>query len=202
MARDRSVRDNPQPTIFYSHRQLPETGMTLFVRANRPAAIAAPAVAAIHRLDPNVAVTKIQTFEGALAESLARERLSALVSVGFGLSGLVVASLGLYGLLAFVVTERTKEIGVRIALGAPLGQLTRSVVGGGLRLAVIGAAIGIGCSLLVLRSLGTLLFGVTPNDVSTYATVLALLCAVAGLASYVPARRAARVDPLVALRYE
>ena len=118
------------------------------------------------------------------------------------LSGLLLASLGLYGLLAFLVAERTKEIGIRIALGAQLGQLKRSVVGGGLRLVAIGAAIGVGGSLVLFRLAGTLLFGVTPYDLSTYAAVLALLGIVAALASYVPARRAARVEPLVALRQE
>ncbi|MGH9347251.1 MAG: ADOP family duplicated permease [Vicinamibacterales bacterium] len=197
-----SVRDNPQPTVFYSHRRMRESGMTLFVRTGQPEALAKPAVAALHEIDPTLAVTKIRTFESALAESLARERLSALVSGGFALSGLLLASLGLYGLLAFLVAERTREIGIRIALGAHLGRLTGSVIGGGLRLVGIGAAIGVGGSLLVLRSFGTLLFGVTPYDLSTYATVLALFCAVAALASYMPARRAARVEPLVALRQE
>jgi putative ABC transport system permease protein len=197
-----SVRDNPQPTVFYSHRRMAETGMTLFVRTNQPEALTKPAVAALHDIDPNLAVTKIRTFESALGESLARERLSALVSGGFALSGLLLASLGIYGLLAFLVAERTREIGIRIALGAHLGRLTGSVVGGGLRLVAVGAAIGVGGSFLLLRSFGTLLFGVTPYDLSTYATVLALLGAVAVLASYIPARRAARVEPLVALRQE
>jgi putative ABC transport system permease protein len=197
-----SVRDNPEPTVFYNHRRLAETGMTLFVRASEPETLIRPTVAALRHIDPNLAVTKVRTFESALAESLARERLSALVSGGFAVSGLLLSSLGLYGLLAFLVAERTKEIGIRIALGARLARLTGSVVGGGLRLAGIGAAIGVAGSLLVLRSFGTLLFGVTPYDVSTYATVLALFCAVAGVASYMPARRAARVEPLVALRQE
>jgi predicted permease len=197
-----SVRDNAQPTVFYSHRQMTETGMTLFVRSSQAAALAASAVEAVHRIDPNLAVTSVRTFEGAFTESVARERLTALVSGGFALSGLLLASLGLYGLLAFLVAERTKEIGIRIALGEQLGRLTRSVVGGGLRLVAIGAAIGVGASLLLLGSLGTLLFGVSPTDLTTYATVLALLGAVAGVACYVPARRAARVQPLVALRQE
>jgi putative ABC transport system permease protein len=197
-----SVRDNAQPTVFYSHRQMPETGMTLFVRANQPTAIAAAAVGALHNLDPNLAISNVRTFEGALAESLARERLSAVVSGAFALSGLLLASLGLYGLLAFLVAERTKEMAVRIALGAQLGQLTRSVVGGGLRMVAIGAATGVAGSLLLFRLVGALLFGVTPYDLLTYATVLALLFAVASLASYVPARRAARVEPLAALRQD
>src|SRR5439155_19006197 len=139
-----SVRDHAQPTVFYSHRQMSETEMTLFVRAKRPTAIIASAVGTLHTLEPNLAVTNVRTFEGALAESVARERLSALVSGAFAVSGLLLAALGLYGLLAFLVTERTKEIGIRIALGAQLGRLTRSVIGGGLRLVAVGAAIGVG----------------------------------------------------------
>ena len=192
----------PQPTVFYSHRQMPETGMTLLVRASQPQAIAGAAVQAIRRLDPNLAVTRVRTFELALGESLARERLIALVSGAFALSGLLLASLGLYGLLAFLVAERTKEIGIRIALGAQRGQLTRSVVGSGLRLAAIGAAVGIAGSLVLLQSLRTLLFGVTPNDLTTYVAVVLVLCGVAALASYVPARWAARVEPLTALRQD
>ena len=197
-----SVRNNAQPTVFYSHRQMPETAMTFFIRTAQPGAIAASTVAAVRRTDPNLAVTKIRTYEGALAESIARERLNALVSGAFALSGLLLACFGLYGLLAFVVTERTKEIGIRIALGAQLGRLKGSVVGGGLRLVAIGAAIGVVGALIVLRSLGSLLFQVTPSDLATYSAVVTLLCIVAAVASYVPARRAARVEPLLALRQE
>jgi putative ABC transport system permease protein len=197
-----SVRDDPQPTVFYSHGQMNEAGMTLFVRAEQPAAIANAAVAAIHRLDPNLAVARVRTFESALSESLARERLLALISGGFATIGLLLASLGLYGLLAFLVTERTKEIGIRMVLGAQTGRVTRSVVGGGLRLVAIGTAIGVAGCLVLLRSLQTLLFGITPYDTATYATVLTLIGAVAALASYLPARRAARVEPLKALRQE
>jgi putative ABC transport system permease protein len=197
-----SVRDNPQPTVFYSHRQMPENAMTLLIRTDQPGAVAGAAVAAIRRLDPSLAVINVRTFESALGDSVARERMSALVTGALALSGLLLASLGLYGLLAFHVAERTKEIGIRIALGAHLGRLTRSVVGGGLRLVGIGAAIGLAGALFVLQPLGTLLFGVTPYDAPTYVAVVALLLAVAGLASYLPARRAARVEPLVALRTE
>jgi ABC-type antimicrobial peptide transport system permease subunit len=137
-----------------------------------------------------------------MAESLARERLNALVSGSFAVSGLLLASLGLYGLLAFLVAERTKEIGIRIALGARIGAVTRSVIAGGLRLVGVGAAVGVVLSLALLRAFGTLLFGVTPYDAWTYAGVLALLGAVAAAAAYVPARRAGAVEPLIALRQE
>jgi putative ABC transport system permease protein len=196
-----SMRGDPRPTIFYSHRQLP-LGPTLFVRTDRPAATAEAVTSVIRRMDPNLAIRNVRMFEEAVAESLAQERLTALVSGAFALSGLLLASLGLYALLAFMVGERTREIGLRIALGAQGRELTWSVVQDGLRLVSIGAIAGVALSLVVLPLFGTLLFGVTPNDAATYAVVLTLLAAVAGLASYVPARRAARVEPLAALRQD
>jgi len=197
-----SVRLPPQPTVFYSHGRMPWPTMRLFVRGRQPDSLVKPVTAALHELEPALVVSDVRTIETALAESLARERISALLSASFAGGGLLLAALGLYGLLAYLVTERTKDIGIRIALGARLASITGSIVGGGLTLVAIGAAIGIAGSLLVLRSLGTLLFGVTPYDVPTYATVVALLGAIAALASYLPARRAARIEPLTALRYE
>jgi putative ABC transport system permease protein len=197
-----SLRESATPTVFYSHRLMAETGMTVFVRAAEPMAVASAALDAVHRLDRRVPVTRLRTYEDALAESIARERVSALVSGGLAVGGLLLASFGLYGLLTFIVAERTKEIGIRIALGARVGPLTGAIVAGGLRLVAIGALIGIGASLAMLGSLRDLLFGVTPYDASTYAGVIALLCVVATVASYVPARWAARVEPLVALRQD
>ena len=197
-----SAREGAQPTVYYSHRRLTETAMTLFVRAENPETLGRAAVAEIRRLDPNLAVTRVRTFEGAFAESLARERLSAMVSGAFAVSGLMLSSLGLYGLLAFLVAERTKEIGIRLALGAHRARLTSAVIAGGLRLTAIGAALGLVVSLIALRAFGALLFGVTPYDVTTYASVLTLLAVVAIAAAWMPARRAARVEPLVALRQE
>jgi len=147
-------------------------------------------------------VSSVRTIESALAESLARERISALLSTSLGALALLLAALGLYGLLAYLVAERTRDIGIRIALGARLAGITGLVIGGGLGLVAIGAGIGVAGSLLVLRPLATLLFGVTPNDLPTYLFVIALLAAVAAIASYVPARRAARIEPLTALRSE
>lgn len=200
--REGSVRAEPQPTVFYSHGRLPWTTMTLFVRVTRPESAVKPVTAALHELDPSLVVSNVRTVESALAESVARERMSALISTSFGIGGLLLAALGLYGLLAFLVTERTRDIGIRMALGAGLPRITGPVVAGGLGLVAIGAAIGIAGSLVLLRSLGTLLFGVTPYDLATYGTVVLLLGVIAALACYLPARRAARIDPLTALRQE
>jgi putative ABC transport system permease protein len=197
-----SVRQNAQPTVFYHQATMGEFAMTIMLRTDRPDATVAPATAAVRDLDPNLPVAKVQMFETALTDTLARERLNAVVSSGFALSGLLLAALGVYGLLAYIVAERTREIAIRVALGAHIQRLTRSVVGRGLRLVAIGALIGLAGSVALLRSLSTLLFDVTPYDLPTYATVMALLCAVAAIASYVPARHAARVEPLLVLRDE
>ena len=197
-----SVRSTPKPTVFYSHGRMTWSTMTLFVRARQPESFVRPVTAALHELDPTVVVSNVRTIESALAESLARERISALISTSFGVGGLLLAALGLYGLLAYLVAERTKDIGIRIALGARVARITGSIVAGGLALVAIGAAIGVAGSLVLLRALGGLLFGVTPYDVPTYVIVVVLLGAIAALASYLPARRAARVEPLTALRQE
>ena len=199
---EQSVKGQARPTIYYSHRQMPDTAMMLFVRSSNPDVATQGVVDIIRRLDPNVPVTQIRTFEEALAERLAQERLSAVVSGAFALSGLLLASLGLYALLAFLVTERTREIGLRIALGAHRGELTWAVVKDGLRLVAIGAGAGVAISFVVLPLFGTALFGVAPTDGVTYSVVLILLAVVTGIASYVPARRAARVEPLTALRQD
>jgi ABC-type antimicrobial peptide transport system permease subunit len=133
---------------------------------------------------------------------LAGDRLSAMISAAFALSGLLVASLGLYGLLEFLVAERTKEIGIRIALGAEVRRLIGAVVGTGLRLVALGAAIGVGASLVLFQPFESLLFGVTPYDLPTYLVVVLLLILVAAVASYMPARRTAKVEPLAALRQD
>ena len=197
-----SVRAAPQPTVFYSHGRMPWATMKIFVRGRQPESLVKPVTAALHELEPALVVSDVRTIETALAESLARERISALISTSFAVGGLLLAALGLYGLLAYLVAERTKDIGIRIALGARAARITGSVIAGGLALVAIGTAIGISVSLLFLRPLGALLFGVTPYDVPTYAIVVVLLGTIAALASYLPARRAARIEPLTVLRHE
>lgn len=197
-----SVRVAPQPTVFYSHGQLPWATMTLFVRTPQPESAIRPVTTALRELEAGMVISDVRTIEQGLAESLARERLSALVSASFAVAGLLLAGLGLYGLLAYLVAEGTKDIGIRIALGARVSRITGSVVAGGLALVALGAAAGLAGSLVLLRSLGTLLYGVTPYDVPTFAAVVLLLVVIAAIASSLPARRAARIEPLTALRQD
>jgi putative ABC transport system permease protein len=197
-----SVRVAPQPTVFYSHGRMPWATMTLFVRGRQPESLVKPVTTALRELDATVVVSNVRTIESAVADSVARERISALISTAFAVGGLLLATLGLYGLLAYLVAEGTKDIGIRIALGARVDRITGSFVASGLALVGIGATIGIAVSLLLLRSLGTLLFGVTPYDVQTYAMVVVLMGTIAALASYLPARRAAGIEPLMALRQD
>jgi predicted permease len=197
-----SVRQSAKPTVFYNEATMGEFAMTVMLRTTRPDATVAPAIAAVRGIDPDLPVTNVRMFDVALTDTIARERLNALVSSGFALSGLLLAALGVYGLLAYIVAERTREIAIRVALGAHIQRLTRSVVGRGLRLVAIGALVGLAVSLTLLRSLSALLFDVTPYDLPTYATVVALVCGVAAIAAYVPARHAARVQPLLVLRDE
>jgi predicted lysophospholipase L1 biosynthesis ABC-type transport system permease subunit len=197
-----SVRGEPEPTVYYSHAMMSETRMTFVVRAARPESIASAAVQAVHQIDPALAVNRVQTVEQAIAESLAQERLNAHVSAAFAGVGLFLAALGLYGLLAYLVSQRTKEIGLRIALGASTTQLTGSVVASGYRLVGAGAVLGLLLSVVMVRLLSTLLFGVSPYDLATFGGVILVLAVVAGVASYVPARAVTRVEPLLALRQE
>jgi ABC-type antimicrobial peptide transport system permease subunit len=199
---ERSVKGPPEPTVYYSHAMMSETKMTLVIRAAQPEAITSAAIQTLRRLDANLAVSKVQTVEHAMAESLAQERLTALVSMAFAVVGLLLAALGLYGLLAYLVSQRTKEIGIRLALGASTAQLTRSVVASGYRLVVSGAVLGVAIALAASRLLSAMLFGVSPYDALTYAGVAIVLGSIAGIASYVPARAVTRVEPLLALRQE
>ena len=141
-------------------------------------------------------------MEDVVDGSLRRERIIANLGGFFSLTALALACLGLYGILSFTVAQRTREIGVRVALGAQQLDVFSLVVGKGLKLAVVGSAIGLLGALAVTRLVSRLLYGVSPIDPVTFASMSLLLVAVAMLASWIPARRAAKVDPMEALRYE
>jgi len=153
-------------------------------------------------MDRNLPVVEVRMLDDAFADTLGPERLNAVVSAAFAVTALLLASLGLYGLLAYTVTERTNEIGIRMALGARPSQVLGMVTGDGIRLVLLGAVIGLIAAFAAARFLETLVFGVTTHDVLTFGGVTALLIGVSLIAVTIPARRAMQVNPIVALRDE
>jgi ABC-type antimicrobial peptide transport system permease subunit len=145
---------------------------------------------------------RFRTFSQVYAASLGSRRFNLILIGSFGIAALVLATTGVFGVMAYSVSRRTREIGVRVALGAGTGDVLRMVLGQGLRTIVIGIAIGIAAALALTRTVASLLFGVTATDPLTFIGVTLLLVAAALLACYIPARRATRVDPMVALRCE
>ena len=199
----RSLREAPRPVVYFSALQDPVSTGTLIVRARQnPIALAATVRQVVRAVDPNVPLFNIRTLETHLALASARERLVASVSVLFGSLALVLSLVGLSGLLAFAVARRTREIGVRLALGARPGDVRALILRRGMGLAGVGLAVGLGLAALLGRFTTVLLYGVSPIDPASYAVGLLLVAGVAGAASVLPAWRAARVDPVVALRTE
>ena len=200
--KDGSLRGIPEPTVFYSNSQLATPGMTLLIRTSRGPELVREAIGVIRGMDANLPITQVRLLDEAFADSVSRDRLNAVVVTAFGISALLLAALGLYGLLGYIVADRTSEIGLRMALGArPLGLL-RMVMMQGLRLVAIGAVLGLAGALALSRFLESLLYGITTHDPVTFAAVTGLLVTVSVLAVLIPAWRATQVDPLVALRNE
>jgi len=193
----------PELTVYYIHAHLPYTGMVFVVRASvDPLSLAGAVRRVIHGVDPAQPVAQVRTMEAVVRETFARQTFSALLLGGFSLVSLVLAAVGIYGVLAYSVTERTREIGVRVALGADPGRILALVLGSGMRVVLFGALVGTGGALALTGLLNSLLFGVKAHDPATFATVPAVLIAVALAAAYLPARRASRLAPVDALKVE
>jgi predicted permease len=190
------------PALYVPFRQLPVTFMTLIVHGSQPAALAPSIRREVSALDKELAVFRVGSYEEFLSQSILVRRLSMLLVVLFGAMALFLSAVGLYGLVAYVVSRRVREFGVRAALGATPADLLRLVVGSGLRLIALGIAIGILASLVAARAISSVLFGIRPADALTIISTILILAAVGVLASTVPARHAARVDPVEALRGE
>jgi putative ABC transport system permease protein len=192
----------PMVYVDYRQRGLGNGSPAIVLRTTLPAGTIVPAARAIfHQLDPNIPV-EFSTFAEALGSYTAEKRFLLLLAAAFASAALVLAAVGLYGLVSYSVARRTQEIGVRIALGAQRGDVLRLIMGEGARMAAFGVVIGIIASLAAARLISTLLFGISAVDPLTFIGVAILLCLVALLASYIPARRAMRLDPTEALRYE
>ncbi|MGH9930299.1 MAG: ABC transporter permease [Pyrinomonadaceae bacterium] len=192
------------PEFYVPYEQAPERRMNLVVRmtADNPANTTATLRQALKELDGDQMVWQTRTLDQLVAASIAGRRFNMLLLGLFAGLALVLAALGIYGVMAYSVTRRTHEIGIRMALGARMIDVLRLVIKDGMTLALIGVVVGLGGAFALTRLMSTLLFGVTPTDASTFVGISLGLLAVALIASYIPARRATKVDPLVALRYE
>jgi len=170
--------------------------------ASDPAALAQEATSEIHKFDPTLPVTHVMSLDTLFSDSVSRRRFSTFLLGIFAGLALLLAAMGVYGVMSYVVSLRTNEIGIRMALGAQPADIWKLVIGGGAQLAFAGAALGLLFAFAFARVIASLLFGVKPTDPLTFGGVALLLVSVALLACYIPARRAMRVDPMVALRYE
>jgi predicted permease len=202
-ARTESLAESSAPLVYLSLFQKPSKDLAIFLRGCLNPASTPPALREqVQLVNPELPVFGAQTLDGALSASLSQRRFSMEMVGLFALTALLLAGLGIYGVISYIVSERTHEIGIRLALGAQRRNILRMVLHQGLTLAITGAAVGFVCALIVSHSMAGLLYGVRPTDPITFAAVALLLIGVALLACYIPARRAIQVDPLVALRYE
>jgi predicted permease len=197
------LNEKPMAVVYLPLYQVYQATMNIHARTTGdPLAIGKTAENAIQELNGDLVVFAVNTLE--LSEKIASfpQRIAGTFVGAFGLLALVLAAVGIYGVTAYTTRQRTHEIGVRMALGASKDHILRLVLGNGLRLTFLGVCLGLAASFALTRFLGSMLLGVTSTDALTFSSVAILLCAVVLFACFVPARRATRVDPMVALRYE
>ena len=201
--KDTTMADAPSPMIYLPYTQEQWWVMVFVMRTNgNPSALAGGLQTQIHALDSTLPVQQVRPMTSFISDSEGDARFRSVLLGLFGILALVLASVGIYSVLAYIVAQRTHEIGIRMALGAKPGDVLRLVVGQGMRAVLAGTAIGVVAALALTRMLGEFLFGVSDKDPFTFIGVSLLLMLVALAACYLPARRAMRVDPIVALRYE
>jgi putative ABC transport system permease protein len=205
--RHNAIVQEPRHEMYFPHAQLPlalggtTAAMNVVVRTvSDPLAMVAPVRAAIRSLDPNLPVARLRTMDDVVENALAQPRFTMILLAIFAAMALLLGAIGIYGVLAYTVSRRVHEIGVRMALGAAPASILRMVVGQGVGMVATGVVIGVLAAMGATRLLATLLYGVTTTDRATFVAVPLALMAVALLASYLPARRATRVSPTVALR--
>jgi macrolide transport system ATP-binding/permease protein len=206
VARDgkyRSLNEAPRPYMYFPLAQDYRSEVKVHLRSNAATGTALAAVReAFRELDPELPVTETMPIADHLKQAVFAQRIGATLLAIFGMLALTLAAVGLYGVMAYAVSQRTHELGIRLALGASPGELRRMVVASGMKVAAIGLVLGALGAAAVSRLLTSLLNGVSPTDPLTFGVVVALLAGVALVAALIPARRASAVDPIVALRYE
>jgi putative ABC transport system permease protein len=192
-----------RPEIYVPFSQRPRAAMTLIAHtAAGPEQLAGAMRAAVREVDPGQPVYRVSTMEQFFSAHVATPRATMFLMGALAVAALILAAVGIYGVVAYAVTQRTHEIGIRMALGATQRNVLRLVVGQGMTLILIGEVIGLAGAFALTRLMTSLLFGVSATDPATFTVIALLLTGVALLACYIPARRATKVDPLVALRYE
>ncbi len=192
----------PRPTVYVNLFQRPRPAITVTMLSDADTRLVTSAARGILKdLDPEIPA-KFRTFSQVYSASLGSRRFNVILVGFFGITALLLATAGVFGVMAYSVSRRAREIGVRVALGAGSGDVLRMILGQGLRTIFVGVAIGIAGSLALTRTVESLLFGVTATDPPTFGGVTLLLVGAALLACFIPARRATKVDPMVALRYE
>jgi predicted permease len=207
--RHNGITDVVKEKFYIPHTQWhksignPIRAMSLVVKtATNPSGLVAPIRQEIRSLDPNLPVANVRTMNDVVGATLSSSRFTGFLLVTFAVIALVLSAIGIYGVLSYLVSRRTREIGIRLAIGAGRWQVLRMILGNGLMLALTGVVLGLAVALVVTRSMRTLLYDVSPGDPLTFASVGITLSVVAILASLVPAWRATRVDPVIALRTE
>jgi predicted permease len=201
--RHQRVQEDTRPSVYLPHQKIPVTGMALVARtSSNPKEFIGGIRREVAQLDPDIPVSEVATMEEVVAESIWQPRLYATLFAVFAGGALALALIGIYGVMAFLVQTRTHEIGVRMALGASARDVFRLIVGRGMKLTVVGILIGVGGAVVLTRLMHGLLFNTSTTDPITFVLISLLLSFAAFFACYIPARRAAKVDPLVALRYE
>jgi putative ABC transport system permease protein len=192
-----------EPAYYMPYRQNPWSNQFVVVRTTSdPAALASTVRGVVASLDKDIPVARLRTMDQLMDASVAPPKFRTVLVTIFALVGVLLAAIGIYGVMAYAVAERTHELGVRIALGADRADVVRLVLGEAAVLAALGVAAGLAGAFVTTRLIRSLLFGVTTTDAATFAAISALLVVTALAASYVPTRRATRVDPMIALRYE
>jgi putative ABC transport system permease protein len=199
--RDQTLDQPPTPTVYYLHAHLPYSRMMIVVRSDaNPLAVAEPIRRVIRSIDPAQPVADIQTMSEVISTTFSRQHFSTLLLAGFSCASLLLAAMGIYGILTYAVSERTREIGLRVAIGASPGRVMYLILRTAAPPVIFGMLIGVSGALALTGLLRGLLFNISPRDPLTFVVVPAVLTLVALISASLPARRAAHLDPIVALR--